>query len=323
MLYEAKRLFKITGKGINFIVLLILRSPVDLCFTVIQALFMQKAFNAVENNDIKYLIAVCFIFIIANFCIFFYNGIIWSIYSPFTVKMEARLRIKLFDKIASLAYERMEATLHSDWLTRLNTDVQMPFSQPLHLPHAANAVLRLSISAILLWAIYPSIFGWVFIFAIPHFFINQFFVTRIMQPASRKSLEATANNSVEMNALIACADISLLYDGQDYLLKKFERSSKDLLRAKMRICKIQSRGAAIAILPFGLSGYLILLIMSSEWITQGNITFGDLTAAFQYRLGAIIGINMLINCIANIKVSMAGIQRINETMNEEIEDYDE
>jgi len=319
MLREMKRLLKFTGGGLRFVILLILRSPVDLCFTAIQAIFLQNAFKAVEQSDIKRLTAVCLAFGIANLCIFMYNGTVWSIYAPFVVRMESRLRIRLFEKITQFACERIEATPQGEWLTRLNTDVQMPFSQPVHFPHAVNAILRLGVSAIFLWRINPAVFGWVMLFVVPHFIASQFFVARHMRELSKISLEATAKNTGDLSALITCADVALLYDGQEFLLEKFEKSSLALLRAKMKIWERNAFNAAIAILPFGLSGYLVLLIVSGGWIARGRLTFGDLAAAFQYRLGVLIGANMLINCIVSIKASMAGIRRINETAYEKSE----
>ena len=320
MFYEMKRLLKFTGNSLRFIILLILRSPVNFCMTAIQAIFLQRAFNAVEQNDVRALTVVCVVFLIANLGIFLYNGTVWSIYAPFVVRMESKLRIKLFDKIIKFSYERIEATTQGEWLTRLNTDVQMPFSQPMHFPHAANAILSLLLSSIFLWIINPAVLGWVILFVVPHFLISQFFVVRLMQELNKKSLEATAKNTDEMTAFITCAEIVLLYEGQDYLMKRFEKSSLDLLQTKMKIIKRNSINAAIAILPFGLSGYLVLLVISGNWIAHGYLTFGDLTAAFQFRGGVLIGTNMLINCVISIKAGMAGICRINETMYENAEE---
>jgi len=320
MLREMNRLLKITCGSLRFIILLILRSPVDFCMTAIQAIFLQHAFNAIEQNDVERLTIVCLVFLIANLSIFLYNGTVWSIYAPFVVRMESKLRIKLFDKIIKFSYERIEATTQGEWLTRLNTDVQMPFSQPMHFPHAVNAILRLILSSIFLWFINPVVFAWVIVFVVPHFIISRIFVVRFMQELNKISLEATAKNTGEMNALITCADVALLYDGQDYLMNRFEKSSLELLQARMEIVKRNAINAAIAILPFGLSGYLVLLIVSGNWIAQGYLTFGDLTAAFQYRGGVLFGANMLINCIVSIKASMAGIHRINDTMYESAEE---
>jgi len=160
MFREMKKLVKITGSGLRFTVLLILRSPVSFCMTAINAIFLQQAFNAVEQADTSRLVFVCIIFIVANTSIFLYNGTIWSIYAPFVVRMESKLRLNLFGKILGFSHERVEATPHGEWLTRLNTDVQMPFSQPLHLPHAVNAILQLILSSIFLCIINPVVFGW-------------------------------------------------------------------------------------------------------------------------------------------------------------------
>jgi len=82
--------------------------------------------------------------------------------------------------------------------------------------------------------------------------------------------------------------------------------------------KIQKRNAlSFGILPlFGLSGYLVLLIVSSGWIANGYFTFGDLTAAFQLRGGVLLGSLMLINCMISIQANLASVHRLNETMDE-------
>lgn len=318
MLREMTKLLRVTGGALKFIILLILRSPVDLCMAAIQAVFLQNAFDAIEQNDAGRLTVVCVAFIVASLCIFLYNGTVWSMYAPFVVRMESKLRVKLFDKISHFSYERMEATTQGEWLTRLNTDVQMPFSQPIHLPHAVNAILRISVSAIVLWKINPAVFGWVMLFVIPHIIVSQFLVARAMPELNEKALEATAKNTGELTALITCADVAWLYNGQDYLMNRFKKSSLALLHAKMRIHKRNALSAAMMPL-FGLGGYLALLIASGTWISDGVLTFGDLTAAFQYRGGVLTGSMMLINCVISIQASMAGIRRINETMAEETE----
>lgn len=310
---EMKKLLKITGGGLKFIILLIMRSPVNIYMTVMQALFLQYAFHSVEQNNSEQLRVVCIFFGVASFGIFLYNGTIWSIYSPFVVRMESRLRVKLFEKISKFSFQQIESASHGDWLTRMNSDVQMPFSQPIHLPHAVNAILQICVSSIILWCMNSKIFLLVMLFVIPHILINQFLIARVMPKLNKQSLEAAAKNTDELNALITCADIAMLYDGHDYLIKRFEKSSLNLLQVKM---KIRKRNAlSDAILPmFRISSYLILIIVSSMWIIEGEFTFGDFTAASQYSLGVSLGAMMLINCLISIQASMAGILRINETM---------
>lgn len=321
MIGEYRRLFRAIGSGWTFLFLLLLRAPFDIASTMINAVFLQRAFDTIGQRNAGQLSQVCLWFGVASLCLFLYNGIVWSLYAPFAARMEGRLRVKLYDKIASFSCARVEATPHGEWLTRLNTDVEMPFSRAVHLPHAACAIVNISVSAAVLWRLNPTVFGWVLLFVVPHIVLNQLLIARAMPGLTQKTLEATAKNTDALNAFITCADTAMLYDAQDYLMKRFEQSSLDLLRANM---KLRARSALSAgILPlFGLSGYLTLLVVCSAWIAEGTFTFGDLTAAFQYRGGLLVGAMMLINCLISIQASMAGIRRLNETLAEKGEAQD-
>lgn len=314
MLREIRKILKAIGYGRQYSLLLLLRSPISIFMTIVNAAFLQKAFNAITNNDSRQLTIACITFGVASLFTFLYNGILWSAYAaPLSTKMEAGLRLKTFRKISSLSYERIEALPQGELLTRLNTDVQMPFLESL--PNMAMAIVSICVSALILWRMNPTIFRLVLLFVITHIVFSQFFIARVMPQLNKKSLEATAYNTGEMTAFITCADISALYDGQDYLMKRFEKSSRDLYRANMRI---RSRNALNAgILPlFGFCGYLILLIFSSGWIADGLLTFGDLTSAFQYRSGILSGALIVMNCLINIQANIAGIRRLNETLAE-------
>jgi ABC-type multidrug transport system fused ATPase/permease subunit len=316
---EYRTLLKAIGSGRMFLFLLILRAPFDIANTVVNALFLQSAFDSVGRGDAAGLANACLSFGIACMCLFLYNGVVWSFYAPFAARMECKLRITLLKRISSLSCERVDATASGEWLTRLNMDVEAPFSRAVHLPHLACAAVNIVASSVVLWLANPAVFGWVIIFVIPHMAVNHLLIARAMPALNERCLEAAAINTGELTAFITCADISALYDGQGYLLERFERSSLDLLKANMRI---RTRTALSAgILPlFGLGGYLTLLIASSAWIAAGRFTFGGLTAAFTYRGGVLAGALMLINCLISIQSSMAGIRRINETLSEKTEE---
>ena len=315
MLGEFRKVLKITGSGGRFAFLLLLRSPFDIASTSIQATFLQHAFHMIGQNDGAGLTSVCLTFGVASLCLFLYNGTVWSIYAPFCARLEGRLRTKLYSKISSLSYERIETASYGEWLTRLNADVEAPFSRVFHFPHAACAIVNISVSAIILWRMNPVVFGWVLSFIVPHIIISQVLFARPMPRLNKRSLEATAKNTGDMTALITCADVAALYDAQNYLMSRFEQSSLALWRANM---KIRVRNALSAgILPlFGLGGYLTLLVVGSGWIADGHFTFGDLTAVFQYRGGVLTGSMILISCLITIQASVAGIKRLNETMDE-------
>lgn len=319
MLHELRKILKIIGSGWRFIFLLLLRSPFDIASTLIQATFLQHAFNATGTNDATGLTSVCLMFGVACLCLFLYNGTVWSIYAPFCARLEGKLRTKLFHKIASLSYERIESTSQGEWLTRLNTDVEAPFWRGFHFPHAACAIVNISVSAIILWRMNPAVLGWVLLFVVPHIAVSQLLIARVMPGLNKKLLEATAKNTSELTALITCADVAALYDAGNYLIKRFEQSSLALWKANMRIRERNALSAGILHL-FGLGGYLTLLIVSSGWMADRHFTFGDLTAVFQYRGGVLVGSMVLISCLISIQASMAGIRRLNETMAEKTED---
>jgi len=317
MFREMDKLLKITGKGGLFIILLILRSPFDAVNTIVNALFLKYSFIYIDANDNAALFRTCMIFTFACLCLFLYNGIIRCFYAPFVVRMESKLRRKLFNKISMFSLEKIENTSNGDWLTRLNTDVQMPFSRPIHLPHAVCAILNIIVSMIILGSMNPAVLCLVLLFVIPHIVVSYILVARVMPQLNKNSLEAAAVNTNDFSAIINCAETTVLYDGRDYLMERFNKSSMRLLKAKMKINKRNALNAGILPL-FSLSGFIILLIFTGIWIAEGNFTFGDFTAASQYRGGILLGSMMLINSIASIRGSLAGIKRINETMSEDI-----
>jgi ABC-type multidrug transport system fused ATPase/permease subunit len=319
MIHEYRKILKATGSGWRFVFLLLLRSPFDMVSTWIQATFLQHAFNAVGQNDGISLSYVCLLFGIESLCLFLYNGTVWSIYAPFCARLEGKLRVKLFDKISSFSFARMESSSNGEWLTRLNLDVEAPFSRGFHFPHAACAIVNISVSAMILGRMNPAVLSLVLLFVVPHIALSQLLIVRAMSGLKKKSIALTAKNTSEMTALVTCADVAALYDGQEYLIQRFEQSSLALWKANMRICARNALGAGIVPL-FGLGGYLTLLIVSSKWIAGGGFTFGDLTAAFQYRSGILVGSMVLISCMISIQASMVGVRRLNETMMEKTEE---
>jgi len=295
--------------------LVLLRSPVGLAMTFMNAFFLQRAFNAVAADDGTALNAACLAFLAVSACVFIYNGSVWSACAaPLVVKLEGRLRMLLFDKISSLPYKRFETAQTGEWMTRLNIDVQTPYNEVL--PHIASAVLNIGVFAIIIYLMDPAVLGWILLFVIPHILFSQLFIARRMPELNKRSLEAAGNNTDELNTLLISSDISALYDAGEYFMERFKISSDDLFKANMRIRILNALSAGILPL-FGIGGYLALLIIGAGWISDGHMTFGDLTAAFQYRGGVLVGSLTLINCLVALQSNMAGIRRLNSLMAEE------
>jgi ABC-type multidrug transport system fused ATPase/permease subunit len=313
---DIQELFKMAGGVRRFIILTLLRSPFDALYTVIQASFLQFAFEAINKGDQNRLFHVCVMFGIGSLLLFLYNGTVWTLYATYVTKWVGRIRRKLFGHISSLSLQQIEAEPSGEWITRLNSDVHAAtaiLNQSIHLPHAVVSTVNICVSSLILVLMNPRVFGLIIMFVIPHILINQLSIAKPVIRYAMDVQEATAKNTTDMNALVTCADIAVLYDAQGFLLKRFKESSLELRKANMKIQHRRAIGSGL--LPLmAMGGYLVILLIGGRWITAGTMTFGALTAAFQYRAGMQKGLMMLINSLININNALAGVKRVNETM---------
>lgn len=315
-LQDIRELFKMTGGVRRFFILTLLRCPFDVLYTVIQASFLQLAFEAIHQENQKGLYHACVCFGIGSLLLFLYNGTVWTLYATYVTKWVGAIRRKLFAHVSCLSLQQIEARPSGEWITRLNTDVQAAtaiLNQPIHLVHTVVSIVNICVSSVILALMNPGIYGLIITFVIPHILVSHFFIARPMTRLSMNVQETTAQNTTDMNTLITCADTAFLYDAQGYLLKRFEKSSLKLRKENMKIQHRKAIGIGLLSL-MGMSGYLVILLIGGSWIAAETITFGELTAAFQYRGGLLKSLMMLINGLINVKASLAGVRRVNETM---------
>ncbi|WP_455617071.1 ABC transporter transmembrane domain-containing protein [Eisenbergiella sp.] len=313
MLRQMRKLLAAAGGAGIFTVLVILRSPFEAVYMLIQAVFLEHAFRAVTYGDMAMLSDACIRFGIAACLLFLYNGTVWSLYAGFSVRTEARLREKMFHIMLRLPMEQMEALSYGDWQTRINGDVRLGLHKPMQLPHAACALVSITVSFLLLLHIQWRAALLVLLLVLPHVGMNQLFVARKAAALRKRSQEAAAENLSDMNLFLVCADTAKLFDAYGYLGRRFQKSSKALMRNNFRIHFRKALGNAM-IPVFSLSGYLLLLYVGSGMIADGRMDFGGLTALMQYRAGFLKGIFMLIACIVSLNEGLAGIRRVNETI---------
>jgi ABC-type multidrug transport system fused ATPase/permease subunit len=313
---EVIKLFKFAGQVRSFIFLTLLRCPFDALYTAYQACFLQYAFSALDDLSKKELYNACIMFGIGSLLLFLYNGTMWTIYSTYVTKWVGRIRRSLFEHISALSLQQIEERPTGEWITRLNADVEAAtaiLNKAIHLPHAVVALVNICVMSLILLILYPGIYALILAFMIPHLLITKAFIAGPTARNAMKLQELISTNTTDMNALITCAETAILYDAQGFLLNNFEESSKKIRKANMKI--IHRRAIENGLIPLmGLGGYLLILLVSGNLIIAGTMTFGSLTAAFQYRAGMQKSMNMLVDSITNISKSLAGIKRVNETM---------
>lgn len=308
-------LLRLSDRVRYFIILTVLRIPFDTVRTVLIAVFTQLAFDAVNRGDSGGLYSACFFYSLGNLLLFLYNGTIWSLYAVQYTKWIAAVRRRLFAHISSLSLQQLEAKKAGEWITNLNADVRsatMILGHPAHLHHAGAMLLSILISSGVLIAMNPGMYLLILLFTVPNLLFSQV-ITKPMTGLAAKVKKAVGENTADMGAMITCADTAILYGAQKLLLTRFEQSSKRIRAANM---KMRLRRAVLdGLLPLlGLSGYLTLLVIGGMRIAEGQMTFGELTAIFQYRGGVMACAMILVTCMVNIRITLASIKRVTDTM---------
>ena len=113
---QVRKLLKEAGVWREFVVMMILRSPFDICNSILTANMMQKFMRLIEQNQSENLGKTLAVFFVLTVLLFGYNMTIWStIAVRFTVKLQKTLREKMGvvldpwqDQVGSLILARRE-----------------------------------------------------------------------------------------------------------------------------------------------------------------------------------------------------------------------
>ena len=121
---QVRKLLKEAGVWREFVVMMILRSPFDICNSILTANMMQTFMRLIEQNQSENLGKTLGVFFVLTVLLFGYNMTIWStIAVRFTVKLQKTLREKMFHKIMSLPASELMGSSKAEWFTRLNNDI--------------------------------------------------------------------------------------------------------------------------------------------------------------------------------------------------------
>lgn len=315
MIRSLSRVFKQVGKFPTYIRLLLLRCPFDAALTTANAWFLQHSFEAISQGCEVKLRYGCVYFEIASLLLFLYNGSIWCLYARFATNFTGKLRKMVFYSIVHMPFKKFDEKTSGEWMTRLNSDAQMTINllnAPFNIPHAVVSVVNISVSALLLLRINPTLMVVTLLFVIPHVVVNRKLVYIKVTKLMEQSQEYTERNLTCFSTLITCADIVSLYDAKDFVMNAYEQSSIEMVRANMRI-HIRKAVNSLVIPLFGMSGYIVILLLGLIMIRRSLLTFGTLTAALQYRGAILMGTMLFINSMTEIRMNAVGLRRMEET----------
>lgn len=316
---EFSQLMKKMGILRKYIFLLILRSPFDALRACMLANLMKDVFLCLEAFDGNRLRVVCITYGLICALLFFYNGTVWSFYAAFSAKVEAGLQRILLRKLMGMPLKRVDGCFGAEWITKLNSDVQavnMMMSGPLNLPHAAVSIINTMLSSFLMLGSSRLLFAVIWVFILPHLFINYGIVLKIAPEWKKKAQEAVADSTSAVKPLVTEAEIILLYDAGDLIMEKYQESSRRLMRLNLSMHMRNALSSAILRL-FGCGGFFVMLAVGYILVLRGMMSFAEVMYCLQVRLSVLAGIFMLFGSINNIKANLVCAKRINGALDEE------
>lgn len=316
---ELSKYFRFAELGKSFLVLLVFRCPFDFFLTSYYANLLEYSFDAMERQNERQLYQVFGLFLIATSFLFLYNGIVWSLYSAYVTRMQARVRKKLFIHISKLSYQSVSKVPCGEWVTRMNSDTQIAsnlIGGALNLPHVGVACFNVLASTLVLVQINVNQLLLSICFLLPHVLLSQYLLARPMTALKEKTQEELSQLTCWIEPVITASEAVQLYDAKHFLHKKIQESSLALRSANMRIHHKNAIGSSL--MPvFGITGYLALLVLGSIQINSDASSFGELTKVIQYRGGILSGCMMLISCSIQVRGNLAGVKRVNEVIENE------
>lgn len=312
------QMIKKLGVFRKYIFLIILRAPFDAVRTWMLAGLMKNVFYSIETGDVEKLLTEGAVYGLICVLLFLYNGTIWSIYAAFAAKVEAVLQRMVIDRILSFPLCRIENTRNGEWITRLNSDIQMAIiimNAPLNMPHLVVATINTVVASVLLFKCNLILFIVVVAFTLPYLFLNYKIVLKNVPKLKRESVNAMSENTSSIEPLITEADVILLYEAEDLMIKKCEMTSRKLMKMNMRI-HVRNAVSDAVIRLFGSYGYLVILLIGYGMICKDDMAFSDLVYGFQVRGSLLAGLTMLITSWNNIKMNSVCVNRLNDIMEE-------
>lgn len=306
----------VVGQRRKYLVLLILRMPFDFILNLSRVFFLRDAFCAIEGGSQAELYRACVSYALASVLLFTYNSIIWRLFAVMYIQIAGKIRIAATDSIMNLTLSQVEKGTSGDLMARLNLDADMTvqiLGGALNIPHFTIAVFNVVCTSIILLGLNVRIFMIVMSFVLPHLLLSRFMVARPMTRLQSQVQTAKGKMNTILSAMITMSDTAALYDASPMLLRNYKRESREVMRLKVLMTLRNAFGNGIMPL-FSFLGYLVLLLYVSGAITTGGLQFGEFTVVSQLRSGILMGLFMGIRSYIQIRMNMAGLQRMKELL---------
>ena len=313
------KMLKDIGVDKVMFLILILRSPFDLVNAIIKSNMLECFIRLAEQGDKTGIWSSFLTFLLFSCLLFLYNMTVWMTISVSgTVAMHKGFRKKMLKTILDKKFAEIRKQSNGYWINRLGSDIDRAcdyLTAPLNFMHLFIALICFVGSSVIMFRINTSLLFISLSVMMPFFLLSSMVILKKVSLYKKKAQEKLAEYTNWVEPVINSHTSIRVFGGEELVLKKVEETSMGILRENM---KGHRRIAASALCNIfsGNLGYMLLLFIGNSMIGEGIRDFAMLSKITQYR-GEMMGNVMIINnCIGNMRTNIAGVERVNEVLEE-------
>ena len=321
-----RRLFGYIGKYKWYTILtpifVFLEVIFDVVIPIIMGQIIDNGINGPNGSDIEYIkqrgllmIGLSFIAMICGAL----SGHFGSIASTGFIK---NLRVKIFSKIQDFSFANIDKFSTPSLVTRLTSDafqIRMAFMMIIRM--LARAPLNLIISTVMVLRISPSL-ATVFLIALPVLSLGLFLIASNAHPRFKVMMRKIDAMNSDIQENLVGIRVVKTFVRSEYEKVKFRKSSDGVMN--------QQRYAERLVI---LNGPFFEFVMYScmiaiSWfggkeMIRGDLTVGEFMTYLSYIRQILFSLMMISNCLMQIVISQASVDRMNEIIDEKIDITDD
>ncbi len=321
-----RRLFGYIGKYKWYTILtpifVFLEVIFDVVIPIIMGQIIDNGINGPNGSDIEYIkqrgllmIGLSFVAMICGAL----SGHFGSIASTGFIK---NLRVKIFSKIQDFSFANIDKFSTPSLVTRLTSDafqIRMAFMMIIRM--LARAPLNLIISTVMVLRISPSL-ATVFLVALPVLSLGLFLIASNAHPRFKVMMRKIDAMNSDIQENLVGIRVVKTFVRSEYEKIKFRKSSDGVMN--------QQRYAERLVI---LNGPFFEFVMYScmiaiSWfggkeMIRGDLTVGEFMTYLSYIRQILFSLMMISNCLMQIVISQASVDRMNEIIDEKIDITDE
>lgn len=281
--------------------------------------------NGIVNQDVDYILKIGLIMVIT--CgIMIFGGVSAAYFATrASVNFAADLRLDLFKKIQTFAFEDIEKFRTGSLITRLTNDINQMQNFVMMILRMMLRAPGMLIGALIMAFVMNPKLACIILFVLPFLAITIIIIMRKAIPRfgiMQKNLDNLNNTVQEMLVNIR---VVKSFVREDYEREKFEEVNQDLEQASVRAYKLSALQSPIMSLIMNLTIVLVVWVGGNE-IIKGDMPLGDLSAFIMYITQILMALSMLAMILVESSRAITSAKRITEVLDSEVlikDDLDE